>query len=217
MHVVAVLSEKGGAGKTTTVIHLAVAAKLAGQDAVIIDLDPQASAADWADRRGDSPEAVAIPPARLGKLLGDLKANGVQFVLIDTGRDSNNAGYTAAQAADLVLIPCRPGGFDFRALGRTVDLCRLAGKPPHIILNAMRPGANRAEADTREALASYGCDLVPIVIHDRASYRHASIANRTAQETEPESAAAIEMTKLYNWMYQQLTLSPIRQSDKEAI
>jgi len=58
MHVVAVLSEKGGAGKTTTTVHLAVAAKLAGQDAVIVDLDPQASAADWADRRGDSPEGL---------------------------------------------------------------------------------------------------------------------------------------------------------------
>ena len=102
MHVVAVLSEKGGAGKTTTAIHLAVAAKIAGLDAVIIDLDPQASAADWADRRGAPPEAVAIPPARLNKLLGDLLGSGVQLVVIDTGRDSNNAGYTAAQAADLI-------------------------------------------------------------------------------------------------------------------
>jgi chromosome partitioning protein len=217
MHVVAVLSEKGGAGKTTTTVHLAVAAKLAGQDAVIVDLDPQASAADWADRRGDSPEAVAIPPARLGKLLGDLKANGVELVLIDTGRDSNNAGYTAAQAADLVLIPCRPGGFDFRALGRTVDLCRLATKRPHIILNAMRPGATRAEADAREALATYGCELVPVVIHERASYRTASIANKTAQETEPGSAAAEEIKQLYKWVIHQLTLSSIQHSDKEAI
>ncbi len=217
MHVVAVLSEKGGAGKTTTAIHLAVAAKLAGQDAVIIDLDPQASAADWADRRGSSPEAVAIPPARLGKLLGDLKANGVHLVLIDTGRDSNNAGYTAAQAADLVIIPCRPGGFDFRALGRTVDLCRLAGKPPRIVLNAMRPGATRAEADTREALGAYGCEVSPVVIHDRASYRTASITNTTAQETEPTSAAAHETGQLYKWVLQQLTLSPTQQTDEVAI
>jgi len=61
MRVVAVLSEKGGAGKTTTAVHLAVAAQLAGLDTVIIDLDPQASATDWADRRGSKPEAVAIP------------------------------------------------------------------------------------------------------------------------------------------------------------
>lgn len=217
MHVVAVLSEKGGAGKTTVTIHLAVAARMAGLDVVIIDLDPQASAADWADRRGGSPEAVAIPPARLGKLLGGLTANGVQLVLIDTGRDSNNAGYTAAQAADLVLIPCRPGGFDFRALGRTVDLCRLAGKRPHILLNAMRPGAPRAEADASEALSAYGGELSPVVLHDRAIYRTASITNATAQETDPKSAAAQEIEQLYRWLSRQLALSPIQQRDKEAI
>ena len=66
--VLAVLSEKGGAGKTTVAVHLAVAAELAGLDVAIVDLDPQASAADWCDRRGSSPEAVAIPPARLEKL-----------------------------------------------------------------------------------------------------------------------------------------------------
>ena len=69
MKVLAILSEKGGAGKTTVTVHLAVAAKLAGLDVAIIDLDPQASAADWSDRRGSEPEAVAIPPARLEKLL----------------------------------------------------------------------------------------------------------------------------------------------------
>ena len=217
MHIVAVLSEKGGAGKTTTAIHLAVAATLAGLDTVIIDLDPQASAADWADRRGHSPEASAIPPARLVKLLGDLRTNGVELVLIDTGRDSNNAGYTAAQAADLVLIPCRPGGFDFRALGRTIDLCRLAGKRPHIVLNAMRPGANRAEVEAREALAAYECHIAPVTLHDRAAYRHASIADKTAQETEPGSAAALEIGQLYRWLWQQLMLSPTQQPDKKAI
>jgi chromosome partitioning protein len=164
MHVVAVLSKKGGAGKTTIAVHLAVAAKLAGLDAVIIDLDPQASAADWADRRGSSPEAVAIPPTRLAKLLGDLRVNGVQLALVDTGRDSNNAGYTAAQAADLILIPCQPGGFDFRALTRTTDLCKLAGKRPFVVLNGLQPGATRAEADAREALAGYECDLAPVAL-----------------------------------------------------
>ena len=210
------LSEKGGAGKTTATVHLAVAAQLAGIDAVIIDLDPQASAADWADRRGSAPEAAAVPPARLGKLLDDLRGNGVQLAIIDTGRDSHNAGYTAAQAAHLILIPCQPGGFDFRALARTLDLCRLANKRPYILLNGMQPGANRAEADMREALAGFECDLSPVTLYRRAAYRAASIATKTAQETEPGSAAALEITQLYNWLTTQLALSTKRQHDKET-
>jgi len=141
----------------------------------------------------------------------------VQFVVIDTGRDSNNAGYTAAQAADLILIPCRPGGFDFRALGRTTDLCRLAGKRPFVLLNAMRPGASRAEADAREALSIYECELVPFVIHERVAYRNASIAEKTAQEAEPGTAAAQEASQLYNWITGQLTSSPTPQIHKETI
>jgi chromosome partitioning protein len=213
--VLAILSEKGGAGKTTVAVHLAVAAQLAGAEVAIIDLDPQASAADWSDRRASQPEAVAIPPARLGKLLTDLRGNGAELVIIDTGRDSNNAGYTAAQAADLVLIPCRGGGFDFRALTRTLDLCRLAQKRPWLLLNGMRPGANRAAADARDALSAHECDLAPVVIHDRAAYRAASITAKTAQETEPKSAAALEISQLYLWIARQLGLSTTPQSDRK--
>lgn len=207
MKVLAILSEKGGAGKTTITVHLAVAAQLAGLDVAIIDLDPQASAADWSDRRGSEPEAVAIPPARLDKLLSDLRKNGAGLVIIDTGRDSNNAGYTAAQAADLVLIPCRGGGFDFRALTRTLDLCRLSHKRPFLLLNGLRPGASRAAIDAREALAGNDCDIAPVTIHDRAAYRAASITAKTAQETEPDSAAALEISQLYLWIAGQLELS----------
>ena len=216
MKVLAVLSEKGGAGKTTITVHLAVAAKLAGLDVAIIDLDPQASAADWSDRRGSEPEAVAIPPARLEKLLSDLRANDTDLTIIDTGRDSNNAGYTAAQAADLILIPCRGGGFDFRALSRTLDLCRLTHKRPFLLLNGMRPGANRAATDAREALAGHDCDIVPVIIHDRAAYRAASITAKTAQETEPDSVAADEISQLYLWIVGQLGLSTTAQSDIKA-
>jgi chromosome partitioning protein len=211
MRSVAVLSEKGGAGKTTLSVHLAVAGQLAGFDSAIIDLDPQASAADWSDRRGDPPEAVAIPPARLSHALDQLAKRGDRLAIIDTGRDSNNAGYTAAQAADIVLLPCRGGGFDFRALGRTLDLCRLAGKRPFVVFNAMRPGATRAEAEAREAIAGLDCDLAPVIIHDRVAYKHASIAARTAQETDPESPAAAEITALFAWLSQQLGLTTTHQ------
>lgn len=216
MKVLAILSEKGGAGKTTVTVHLAVAAQLAGLDVAVIDLDPQASAADWSDRRGKDPEAVAIPPARLDKLLSDLRANGADLAIIDTGRDSNNAGYTAAQAADLILIPCRGSGFDFRALSRTLDLCRLSHKRPRLLLNGMRPGASRAAADAREALSGHDCDIAPIIIHDRAAYRAASITGRTAQEAEPGSAAAVEISQLYSWIDGQLELSTTGQTDMKA-
>jgi len=217
MKVIAILSEKGGAGKTTLTVHLAVAAQLAGLETAIIDLDPQGSSADWGDRRGAAPEAVAIPPIRLEKLLTDLRGNGADFVVIDTGRDSNNAGYTAAQAADFALVPCRAGGFDFQALSRTLDMCRLAHKRPCLLLNGMRPGASRAEKDAREALAGPDHDIAPMVLHDRAAYRAASITTRTPQETEPGSTAAEEIATLFTWILGQLKLSTTPRPHKQAI
>lgn len=216
MKVLAILSEKGGAGKTTVAVHLAVAAQLAGLDTAIIDLDPQGSAADWSDRRASAPEAVAIPPVRLEKLLADLRGNGADLVVIDTGRDSNNAGYTAAQAADFVLVPCRAGGFDFQALSRTLDMCKLARKRPWLLLNGMRPGATKAEKDAREALTGDTHDIAPVVLHDRATYRAASITTRTAQESEPDSTASAEITALFQWISGQLELSTTTQRNTKT-
>jgi chromosome partitioning protein len=222
---VAVVSEKGGVGKTTVIVHVGVAAQFAGLDVAIIDLDPQTSAADWADERGEGskPEAVAIPPARLDKLLVDLRTNRTDLVLIDTPREANNAGYIAAKAADLVLIPFKRGGFDFRALKRTLDLCRVASKRPCVLLNGLRIGANRVEADAREALAArilqleHECDIAPVVVHDRAAYVTASITAKTAQETDPTGAAAAETEALFLWIAGQLRLSTTPQREKKAI
>jgi chromosome partitioning protein len=214
---VAVLSEKGGAGKTTVTVHLAVAAHLAGLDVAVIDLDPQASAAEWADQRDSAPEAVAIPPARLDKLLADLRTNGADLVLIDTPREAHNAGYIAAQAADFILIPFKRGGFDFRALKRTLDLCRIASKRPCLLLNGMRIGASRIEADVREALAIHECDVSPVVFHDRAAYVTTSITTKTAQETDATSDAAAEIEALFLWLAGQLELATTPQRDRKAI
>ena len=76
MKVVAVLSEKGGAGKTTLAVHLATAGHLAGLSTVILDLDPQGSAYAWAGRRGTPPEAEAIAPVALTAWLDKLREAG---------------------------------------------------------------------------------------------------------------------------------------------
>ena len=68
MKTIAILSQKGGTGKTTISLHLAVAAQQAGHAAVVIDLDPQASSAGWKDSRsGEEPVVVSAPASRLSQ------------------------------------------------------------------------------------------------------------------------------------------------------
>lgn len=85
MRSVALLAQKGGTGKTTLALSLAVAAGQRGAVAVVIDLDPQATACNWGDRRQDeTPVIVDAQPARLQQALERAKVGGVDIAIIDT-------------------------------------------------------------------------------------------------------------------------------------
>ena len=108
MKTIAIISQKGGAGKTTLALHFAVGAGERNQSVAIIDLDPQASAAGWKDLRTDErPAVVSTQPARLAQVLATALNHGVELAIIDTAPHSESAALSAARAADFILIPCR--------------------------------------------------------------------------------------------------------------
>ena len=66
MFTISLIGQKGGTGKTTMALGLAVAAFRAGKVVAVVDLDPQASAANWKDRRADDdPAVVSAQSSRL--------------------------------------------------------------------------------------------------------------------------------------------------------
>jgi chromosome partitioning protein len=74
---IALISQKGGVGKTTLAIHLATAFVAAGYNTLLLDLDPQASAAEWKDSRvSETPPVMAVPPARLSKVIENSQSIG---------------------------------------------------------------------------------------------------------------------------------------------
>src|SRR5271170_6790301 len=205
MKTIAIKSQKGGTGKTTTALNLAVAAEKAGQTAVVIDLDPQASAAGWKDtRRAEMPVVVSVPPARLPQALQAAQEGGAALALIDTAPHAESASLAAAKAADLILIPCRPGILDLRAIGMTAEIVKLAGKPAFVVLNAVPPGATRLLAGARAGLAVHGLAIAPIAVEQRAAFGHALTVGLTAQEFDPDGKAAEEIVQLYEWLQTQL-------------
>jgi len=109
MYTIALIAQKGGTGKTTLAVSLAVAAGQVGLTALIIDLDPQATACNWKERRkSDGPVVIDAQPSRLAAALEKAEENGVDFAVIDTPARSEQSALAAAKVADLVLIPCRP-------------------------------------------------------------------------------------------------------------
>jgi chromosome partitioning protein len=205
MHIVALLSQKGGTGKTTLCLHLAVAAEKAGQRAVVIDLDPQASSAGWKDsRENETPVVVPVPPVRLPQALQAARDGGAALVLIDTAPHSSDVALAAAEVANLILIPCRAGILDLRAIGTTARVVKLAGKTAYVVLNAVPPHASNVIADAREAVAVHELSVAPIAVRQRASYAHALTAGQTAQEYEPKGKAAEEIMQFYTWLRREL-------------
>ena len=113
MQTIALIAQKGGTGKTTLALALAVAAEKAGRTTVVIDLDPQATACNWADRRNaDTPIVVDAQPARLSKALEKAMQGGVNLAIIDTPARSEQTALAAAKSANLIIIPCRPQIYD---------------------------------------------------------------------------------------------------------
>lgn len=200
MKVIAVLSQKGGAGKTTLAVNLAVAAERKNTPTVVIDLDPQASAKTWHDIRAEkeTPVVVSAQASRLAEVVEIARTNGAEFVIIDTAPHSESAALAAARAADLVLIPCRPAILDLKAIGSSGDLVALAKKPAAVVLNAV-PHQGRLAEEAEEAVRGYGLTVAPVKLTQRAAYVHSLTIGQAVQEFEPDGKAALEIGALHEW------------------
>jgi chromosome partitioning protein len=203
VRVLSLLSQKGGSGKSTLAVHLAVVARASGRRVVIVDLDPQRSAARWWDRRQyETPELVETTPADLRSVLNAARADGVDLCVIDTRPSAGADTAAAAALSDLVLIPTRPAVFDLEAIGATVDIVVQARKPTvTIVLNAVPAprgvGEAPVTADARRALASYRVPVVAVTIGLRAALAHALVDGRAVSEFDPDGKAAREIAKLW--------------------
>lgn len=201
MKTIAILSQKGGTGKTTLALHLAVAAERARKAVAVLDLDPQSSAAGWKDSRPDeAPSVTSIQASRLTQARDLAARSGADLVIIDSAPHSADAAVAAAEAADLILTPCRPGILDLRAIATTARIVKLTGRPGYVVLNHAPPRAPRLLEDAMEALKQHDLPIAPVVIHQRSAFAHSLTVGQTAQEYEPNGRAAEEITQLYKWV-----------------
>jgi chromosome partitioning protein len=197
---VVVMSMKGGAGKTTLATSLAQKADSWGLRVILFDADSQASAAAWADARPNEigPVVKAIQVARLALELQAVEEL-CDLAVIDTAPRSDADAVEAAQHSDLALVVVRPSIHDLRAVGRTLQVLRLAGTPAIAVLNAVPPRGTLAD-EAEEALAAYGLEVAPVRLGDRIAHVHAASLSLTASEYEPKGLAAAEISRLWDWL-----------------
>lgn len=214
MKTIAIISQKGGSGKTTLAINLAVTAQILGHQSAIIDLDPQASSKAWHDiREGDSPPVVSAQAARLPEILETARKNDAALAIIDTAPHSETTALIAARAADLILIPCRPAFLDLRSISATSDLVALSKTPAIVILNAVPPRGTLTE----EAQAYIKHSKLPVSeasLGQRAAFVHSITTGQSVQEYEPRGKAAQEIQHVYMWICQHARMSTLQKGKK---
>lgn len=204
MKTIAIMSRKGGTGKTTLATHISVAAKNAGHSPVLIDLDPQASAAKWGDYRdAEFPAIIATPTSRLQQWLETAKENGATLAILDTPPNAGHDALDVANKANLALIPCKPSIMDLDAIASTLSICEIAKTEAHIILNSV-PASTTLGAQARDALKDYPGQCAPCELGHRVAFVHALNHGLSAQEYLPKSKASTEAQVLYEYIETQL-------------
>ena len=218
MITVAIVSQKGGAGKTTLAIHLAAAGAASKLVTLIVDADPQATASRWGQWRGGTdPEVIdcASPPL-LPKKLAEAAALGAELAVIDTPPHADSMAAAACRAADILLIPCRPRAFDLDAIQTTADLVKASGKPAFVVFTAGPPRAANLYREAAELVRSFGLEVAPVVMSERAAYHHSTGEGKTAVETDPGGKAAEEVAALWAWFSQQVGVQARKRASTKA-
>lgn len=193
--------EKGGVGKTTLATHMAVARKAAKRSVVLVDADSQGTASTWSDARKEHPEVPQLPCVSLrgGKIHVELRelSRHYEDVVIDTGGADSQEFRSAMLAADILLMPLRPGSFDFWTLLKMQEVVALAEGfndklRPMVCLSQVPPTASdRARREAAEVLSEMPrFQLLRSMTVFRAAFNHSAGEGLTVDELPRRDAKA---------------------------
>ncbi|MEA4837654.1 MAG: ParA family protein [Rhodospirillaceae bacterium] len=209
MKVIALISQKGGVGKTTLTGHLAVETEAAGDGPVVLlDTDPQGSlAAWWNAREAETPAFANAQLSALPEQIVSLEKAGYAYAFIDTPPAMTREIAAVVAQADLVVIPVKPSPHDLRAVGSTVELVEEAGKP-FLFVVTMAKAASRLTAQSIAALSAHG-PVSPAILGDRVDFAASMVDGRTVRELDAKSRSAAETAALWQFVRDRIA-RPVR-------
>lgn len=205
-------SEKGGVGKTTIAINMAVMRARAGHPVLLVDADIQGSSAMWATLRSENdvnPPIICVQ--KQGKMGYDLvRLRDNYEIIVDAGGRDSVELRQAILACDRWLIPVRPGQLDLPSVAKMAQLMdniEEAGETvpeSAVVLNAVTASTNEG-AEAKEALSEF--ERPPVmgpIITDRVAVRRAVIMGAAVVELMGKSAnaaAADEFKAVYKELF----------------
>lgn len=206
MKTISVLNEKGGTGKTTIALNLAMGLAMRDKKVILVDADPQGSARDWSSVRKEEPafSVIALDRPTIHRDLGKI-ARGFDFAVVDGPPRTSALTRSAMMASDIVLIPVQPSPFDAWAAKDLVDMledARTVNRKMKALFVINRSIVNTAIGrDVVEALGEYKLPILDAVIHQRVGLAECAAHGSTIQETAPTSEAAREIEALVSELW----------------
>lgn len=212
MEVLAFVTQKGGTGKSSLAVSLAVAAAERNLKAALLDIDPQATATEWGRRRqAVTPVVETIPWSYLDLRLYRLAQDGVDLAIIDTPGSDGTAASAAMQLAQLCLIPVRPSVADIEATKPTLRFLHDKDKPFAFVLNQCPVGGRTSRTSNAFRALQLISGVCDATLAFRSDHMDALAAGLGVTEWAPGGKAAAEMRSLLDW-----TLAKLRRSAPPA-
>jgi chromosome partitioning protein len=176
----ALVSSKGGTGKTTSVVSLAMVLHRRGRT-LAVDCDPQGSLMNWSEEAADGDSSlpftvVGMATRDVHVRLADL-GTGYEHVVVDTPPGDLGIIRSAILASDIVLVPVSPSGLDLNRIRPTFELLSEIGishpVKVGVLLTKVRRGTRSARA-ARGILAEHGYPAmkteIPLAEHFAAAF-----------------------------------------------
>ena len=199
--VITISQQKGGTGKTTLAVHLALAfIKFHSLKVAIIDTDPQGSLGKWFMIRADkknSDDNLTFKTASLWGAQYESKTlkKDHDIVIIDTPPKIESDARPAIEAADLVLIPMSASHVDFWATGAIVDIAKKANKKILIQINRSNQ-RSKLITKTNDFIKSLDLLSTKTIIGNRQIYASSMGEGKTAVEKQKKGNAVEEIKNL---------------------
>jgi chromosome partitioning protein len=201
--IIAVLNQKGGAGKTTIATNLTHALQLEGHKVILVDSDPQGSARDWnAASDGALIKVIGMDRSTLAKDIMAVVDNH-DFIIIDGAPQIADLAIAAIKCADMILIPVQPSPYDIWACEDLVEIIKARqeitdGKPKAAFIISRVIKNTQLGKEIREALEGYNLPVFKNFTTQRVVYAKSAATGLTVLSSESKEDAANEIRAIAN-------------------
>ena len=201
--IITVGNTKGGVGKSTISMNLAVEASIAGHTVLIVDTDPQGSVIDFRNERDT--EDISVVSVISNKLHKDIEKfkTSFDFIIIDAGGRDNGVFRSAIVASDLFILPVLPSQLDVWAAQDAVDafeeMQTFRDIKGRIVLN-MVDERTKLKNDVLDAVSAYkeSLPLLTTQLHNLTAFKHAVPEGKGVSEYDKNGKAAKEINALFH-------------------